>query len=147
AVTSGKWQVARTQTMPPAIMSRVTCHVSPFYWLALSFFALGLMSKPMLVTLPFLLLLLDCWPLGRVTSDKWRGTRFRIPVPQLSSLNHLLLEKLPFCVLSAASCVAAVLAQRQAIEPMDVVPSTLRLDNALISYVIYLVQMVWPEKL
>ena len=92
------------------------------------------MSKPMLVALPFVLLLLDYWPLGRVTSDKWRVTSFRIPVPQLSSLNHLLLEKLPFLLLSAASCVATVLAQREAIKPMLELPLTLRLDNALTSY-------------
>ena len=101
--------------------------------LVLLFFALGLMSKPMLVTLPFVLLLLDYWPLGRVTSDKWRVTRFRIPVPQLSSLNHLLLEKLPFLLLSAASCVATVLAQGSH-QTHDDLPLTLRLDNALISY-------------
>ena len=117
------------------------------YWLALLFFTLGLMSKPMLVTLPFVLLLLDYWPLGRMPSDRWRVTRFRIPVHQLSPLNHLLLEKLPFFVLSAASCAATVLAQRQTIKSVDVLPLTLRLDNALISYVTYLVQTVWPEKL
>ena len=117
------------------------------YWLAVLFFALGLMSKPMLVTLPFVLLLLDYWPLGRVTSDKWRVTRFRIPVPQLSSLNHLLLEKLPFLLLSTASCVATVIAQREAIKSMIVLPFTLRLNNALVSVVTYITQMVWPANL
>jgi tetratricopeptide (TPR) repeat protein len=118
-----------------------------FYGLALLFFALGLMSKPMLVTLPFVLLLLDYWPFGRVTSDKWRVTRFRIPVPQLSSLNHLLLEKLPFLLLSAASCVATILAQREAIKSMIVLPLTLRFGNALVSCVTYIVQTVWPDNL
>ena len=118
-----------------------------FYGLALLFFALGLMSKPMLVTLPFVLLLLDYWPFGRVTSDKWRVTRFRIPVPQLSSLNHLLLEKLPFLLLSTASCVATVLAQREALKSMIVLPLTLRFGNALVSCVTYIVQMVWPDNL
>jgi tetratricopeptide (TPR) repeat protein len=117
------------------------------YWLAVLFFALGLMSKPMLVTLPFVLLLLDYWPLGRVTSDKWRVTRFLIPVPQLSSLNHLLLEKLPFLLLSTASCVATVIAQREAIKSMIVLPFTLRLNNALVSVVTYITQMVWPANL
>ena len=117
------------------------------YWLAVLFFALGLMSKPMLVTLPFVLLLLDYWPLGRVTSDKWRVTRFRIPVPQLSSLNHLLLEKLPFLLLSTASCVATVIAQREAIKSMIVLPFTLRLNNALVSVVTYITQLVWPANL
>src|SRR5208282_2580679 len=74
------------------------------YLLALLFFALGLMSKPMLVTLPFVLLLLDVWPLGRVTGGGWRVTRWGFPIPQLllaiyrsSTLNYqlstLLLEK------------------------------------------------------
>ena len=147
-VTNGARQRTSTTAATAAPESSlVTRHPSLFYGLALLFFALGLMSKPMLVALPFLLLLLDYWPLGRVTSDKWRVTRFRIPVPQLSSLNHLLLEKLPFFVLSAASCVATVLAQRQTIKLMNVLPLTLRMDNALISYVTYIVQMIWPEKL
>ena len=60
-VTSGKWQVTRNASF----MSRFTCHVSPYYFLALLFFACGLMSKPMVVTLPFVLLLLDFWPLNR----------------------------------------------------------------------------------
>ena len=59
-VTGDKWQVTRTGNRPLSRrhVSRVT-----FYWLALIFFALGLMSKPMLVTLPFVMLLLDFWPL------------------------------------------------------------------------------------
>ena len=63
-VTSDMCQVTRTNT----ISSPVTCHPSRFYWLALLFFALGLMSKPMLVTVPFVLLLLDWWPLQRFLS-------------------------------------------------------------------------------
>ena len=67
-VTSGKWRVTW-------IRRRVARHPSPvtvLFALALLFFALGLMSKPMLVTWPFVLLLLDYWPLERMTSDKWR---------------------------------------------------------------------------
>ena len=60
-----------------------------FYGLALVFFALGLMSKPMLVTVPFVLLLLDFWPMGRVAGDGWRVTRFRIPVPDNSQLSAI----------------------------------------------------------
>ena len=52
-------------TVPASILSRVTCHASLFYSLVLLFFALGLMCKPMLVTLPLVLLLLDYWPLDR----------------------------------------------------------------------------------
>jgi tetratricopeptide (TPR) repeat protein len=116
------------------------------------------MSKPMLVTVPFVLLLLDWWPLGRVTGDQpslrsfgpageWRVTRFQNPVSQLSSFNHLLLEKLPFFLLSAASCVVTILAQREAIKSMIVLPLTLRFSNTLIAYVIYIAQTVWPDNL
>jgi tetratricopeptide (TPR) repeat protein len=117
------------------------------YGLALLFFALGLMSKPMLVTLPFVLLLLDYWPLGRVTSDKWRVTRIQIPVPELSTVSRLVWEKLPFVLLSTASCVATIIAQRETIKSMNVLPFTLRLNNALISIVTYIMQMVWPANL
>ena len=111
------------------------------YCLGLLFFALGLMSKPMLVTVPFLLLLLDYWPLNR----------FGLPAPNTrpaaGQIFRLVLEKLPFLVLGLASCVVTVLAQKQAIKTMDVLPSTFRLENALISYVTYLVQTIWPENL
>jgi tetratricopeptide (TPR) repeat protein len=102
------------------------------YSLALFFFALGLMSKPMLVTVPFVLLLLDYWPLRRF---------------EVSTFRRLALEKAPFLVLSAASCVATVLAQREAIKSMIALPLNLRFGNALISFVTYLVQMVWPANL
>ena len=158
-VTSDKWQVTGKGVATAAPdASHVTRHTSLFYGLALLFFALGLMSKPMLVTVPFVLLLLDWWPLGRVASDqpslrsfgpagKWRVTRIQIPVPQLSSFNHLLLEKLPFFLLIAASCVATVLAQQEVIKSTIVLPPTLRFCNALMAYVTYLVKMVWPDNL
>ena len=110
------------------------------YYLVLLFFALGLMCKPMLVTLPFVLLLLDYWPLGRVT-------RFRIPVPQLSSLNHLLLEKLPLFGLAAASVVVTIFAQTNAIQSFEQTSLPLRVGNAFISYVAYLGWMFWPSGL
>jgi hypothetical protein len=74
-VTGDKWQVTRTAASDRAPgPSRVTCHPSLFYCLVLLCFALGLMCKPMLVSLPLVLLLLDYWPLGRVTGDKWQVT-------------------------------------------------------------------------
>jgi len=76
-----------------AIASPVTRHPSLFYFAALFFFACGLMSKPMVVTLPFVLLLLDFWPLNRIQSAEF-GVR---------SAGALLLEKLPFFVLTIAS--------------------------------------------
>jgi len=117
------------------------------YYLVLLFFALGLLCKPMLVTLPFVLLLLDYWPLGRVTRDQWRVTRFQISVPQRSSLNHLLLEKLPLFGLAVASGVVTIYAQTGAIQSFEQVSLPLRMGNALISYVAYLGQMFWPAGL
>jgi Flp pilus assembly protein TadD len=98
------------------------------YLLVCLLFVLGLMAKPMLVTLPFLLLLLDVWPLGR------RG-RVR--------------EKLPLFVLAAGSSLMTYLAQRGggAVMPLDALPLALRVENALVSYVAYLGKMLWPAGL
>lgn len=103
---------------------------SPFYWLALTFFILGLLSKPMLVTLPFVLLLLDFWPLKRFSI---RRTWLR-----------LFLEKIPFLGLSAAACVATILAQRNATVSFQAFDFSTRLGNALTAYVVYIRQMFYP---
>ena len=109
------------------------------FWFALIFFALGLMSKPMLVTLPFVLLLLDYWPLQRVTGAKWPVTEFL----------RLAGGKIPFFVLTAISCVATFLAQRHggAVMALEQYPFNLRLENALISYGRYLLMAIWPANL
>ncbi|MGA2243228.1 MAG: tetratricopeptide repeat protein [Verrucomicrobiota bacterium] len=123
-----------------------------FYGLALLLFALGLMSKPMVVTLPFVLLLLDYWPLGRVTGGGWRvaGADSRV-APHTSRLtpriSHLLLEKLPLLGLAVASCVVTLFAQHEAMQSSEKVSLPLRLGNAAISYVAYLGQMFWPSGL
>jgi len=103
-----------------------------FYLSVIALFALGLMCKPMLVTLPVVLLLLDYWPLKRV---------------EARDLSGLVLEKLPLLALSAASCVATVVAQREAIQPTGVYSLPLRLANALVTCMVYLGQMVWPAGL
>ena len=117
--------------------SRITHHASRFYWLSFLFFALGLMSKPMLVTLPFVMVLLDIWPLRRISNFKF----------QISNLPPLLLEKIPFFLLTAISCVATVLAQRPAISTLEAVPLALRLENATVSYAAYLAKIIWPAGL
>jgi tetratricopeptide (TPR) repeat protein len=117
------------------------------YFLVLLCFALGLMCKPMLVTLPLVLLLLDYWPLGRVMGGGWRVTRSGVQVHQLSTLNHLLYEKLPLFGLAVASGVVTIFAQARAIQPFDKISLPLRLENALISYVVYMGQMFWPRNL
>jgi hypothetical protein len=110
------------------------------------FFALGLMAKPMLVTLPLVLLLLDYWPLGRMTSAGtsaagagWSGGS-SFPV-------RLLLEKVPLLLLAAASCAATVRAQGEAVLSRELLPLGSRMSNALVSYVAYLGQSFYPLRL
>ena len=114
--------------------------VQPLTGLVLLFFALGLMCKPMLVTLPFVLLLLDYWPLNRVATVTDRRNHFPIP-------RRLILEKLPLFGLAAASCVVTLFAQTEAIQSFEHISLPLRVGNALISYVAYLGQMFWPSGL
>jgi len=101
-------------------------------------FALGLMSKPMLVTLPFVLLLLDYWPLRRIADQRSH------PGHQLV---RLLVEKIPFIALSAVSSVVTFVAQRGALGWTEQLPMLPRVNNALVSYVIYVRQMFWPANL
>jgi tetratricopeptide (TPR) repeat protein len=100
--------------------------------------ALGLMSKPMLVTLPFVLLLLDYWPLGRFETKRANSGR---------RLSQLVLEKIPLIALSAVSSIVTFLAQRGAIGWTEQLPVSTRISNALVAYVIYIRQMFWPAGL
>ncbi len=112
-------------------------------------FALGLMAKPMLVTLPFVLLLLDYWPLGRMTQPANRASSntAKAPSGQRVSLGRLAVEKAPLFMLSAASCVATSLAQQSAIASADVIAIPSRVANAMVAYVTYLVQSCYPAGL
>ncbi len=101
-------------------------------------FAFSLMSKPMLVTLPFLLLLLDYWPLSRIR-DPSSDIRRR--------LLTLVVEKIPLIALSAVSSVVTFLAQRGAVGWTEQLPVLARINNAVVSYVAYIWQMLWPVKL
>jgi Flp pilus assembly protein TadD len=117
---------------------------SPPYLLALVFFALGLMSKPMVVTLPFVLLLLDYWPLSRGERAEAREQQGF----QFTAFRRLALEKLPFFLMSAAACVVTYLAQRAtAVATLREHPLGLRLGNAVIAYVRYLFMTFWPVDL
>jgi hypothetical protein len=100
-------------------------------------FALGLLAKPMLVTLPVVLLLLDVWPLGRVRADAslWR------------SAPRLVAEKVPLFLLSAASSAATLIAQDRAFSTVDALPLATRLAHAAVAYGWYLEKTFWPAGL
>ncbi|HYA25199.1 MAG TPA: tetratricopeptide repeat protein, partial [Terriglobales bacterium] len=109
-------------------------------------FVLGLASKPMVVTLPFVLLLLDYWPLQRISGVTKPPSVY--PVPQVR-FSRLLLEKLPLLVLSAASSAVTIYAQRTggSIKSLTQVPLAVRVKNAIWAYAQYLWKTVWPVKL
>jgi protein O-mannosyl-transferase len=101
-------------------------------------FAFGLMAKPMLVTLPFVLLLLDYWPLGRFEARRSNTVR---------QLKRLVLEKIPLITLSAVSSIVTFLAQRGAIGWTEQLPMSERISNAFVACVVYVRQMFWPARL
>ena len=107
----------------------------PDYCLMIFLFTLGLMCKPMLVTLPVVLLLLDYWPLKRLSEFG----------PQV--FFRLVAEKIPLLALAAASCALTFFAQAEAIKSFDQISLPLRAGNAVISYATYLGQMFWPSNL
>ena len=96
-------------------------------------FTCGLLAKPMLVTVPFVLLLLDYWPLQRIIDAR--------------SFRKVVIEKIPLLALSAASSVATVIAQTRHLEEIEAFPFTWRINNALVSYLTYIGQMFWPTHL
>lgn len=113
-------------------------------------FALALAAKPMVVTFPFILLLLDYWPLQRIKGhgikDGQSGSD-TLSLPQFPAL-RLLTEKLPLFALSVASCAVTVVAQhRVAMKTIEAFPLRDRVVNALFSYVIYLWKFIWPVHL
>jgi len=118
------------------------------YILTFFIYGLGLMAKPMLVTLPFVLLLLDYWPLNRFQT----GTSHvdsPISSQTKSSLIALVWEKLPLFALAAVSSVATFVVQQRggAVKSVEVFPMAIRIANALLSYVFYVKKMVWPQGL
>ncbi len=203
AVTSDEWRVTGHRgpgDKAEVFTSPVTRHPSLFYWLAVVFFALGLMAKAMLVTVPFVLLLLDYWPLRRIAEcgvrsaespsphplyepgniehrtsniehpmkaeDRKRpphqpslrsyGPTGPSPLPQggegargTSAFQRLLVEKIPFFVLSAASCAATYVVQHQSGAVSDLARQSWsdRIATCFISYARYLGKTFWPVNL
>jgi tetratricopeptide (TPR) repeat protein len=118
------------------------------YLTVASCLALGLMSKPMLVTVPFVLLLLDYWPLNRIRGQKSAVTGQKTQVSgQWSVVSGLVMEKIPLLALCVASCIATLLVKHYAKTSIDQLPLTWRLSNAVVSYVAYIWQMFWPTQL
>jgi protein O-mannosyl-transferase len=137
----------------------ITDHRLLFYFLSLFLFALGLLSKPTVVTWPFVMLLLDYWPLGRMQNAEARDThpaarntphvsRFPFPVSRITLL-PLLVEKIPFFVLAGLVSVVTFVVQQRGgnITTGDILPLGPRVANALISYCRYLEKLVWPTHL
>jgi tetratricopeptide (TPR) repeat protein len=103
-----------------------------WYLATLCFFSLGLLSKPSVITLPLVLLLLDYWPLQRFNS---------------STVRRLFIEKIPLLLLSLACCVPTLLAERTGIKSLEHYPLSLRIENAIVSYVIQIERMIYPANL
>src|SRR5580704_10167611 len=101
------------------------------YLVVVFLFVCGLMSKPMLVTLPFVLLLLDYWPLARIKGQ----------------FGKRVLEKIPLIALSAVSSIITFLVQKGAVGRAEDLPILERINNAVVSYVLYIWQMLWPVNL
>jgi len=125
------------------------------YLLALLFFTLGLLSKPMLVTLPFVLLLLDYWPFGRF---QFRGLRADLKshnskpldkADQKSIVLGLIREKVPFFVLCGISCILTIVGAQKtgAVLPLESYTLGSRMANVSLSYVRYIEKMFWPRHL
>ena len=118
------------------------------YFLTLFSFILGLMSKPMLVTLPLVMLMLDYWPLDRFRNKEQCGGLCRL-FGSGSTRRELVQEKIPFFACSLVSSVITMIAQHSggAIKSVDAIPFVFRIKNALITYVTYLGKTLWPHDL
>ena len=122
------------------------------YMAVVAAFALGLMAKPMLVTLPCVLLLLDYWPLRRTKPTQSAGNNSPeghgpLGTGNRKALFSLVLEKIPFFILAAASATATFIAQKGAIQPVELLSLKARITNSLVSYASYIAKMFWPKGL
>lgn len=114
------------------------------YLVLVLLFILGLASKPMVITLPFVLMLLDYWLLRRI--ENWSEPSAAFPVPQLR-LSRLVLEKLPLLALSAGSAIITIVAQAGSVVPTQTLPIGVRLETAFYAYGIYLWKALSPAHL
>lgn len=135
---------------PPGLPRRSLAHKILRYLPIFLFLALGLMAKPMLVTLPFVLLLLDYWPLRRFPSQAQQNSKSN-PAPAsflpARSRTAPLLEKVPLLLLVACSAVITMFAQTRSLMSLERYPFDTRLSNALVAYMDYLGWTFWPRNL
>ena len=126
------------------------------YFLVLLFFVLGLMAKPMLVTLPFVLLLLDYWPLRRFQEikpdHKIQSEEVKKPADpeyKWSLIYPLLWEKVPLFALAILSSIVTYIAQQNTgyVQSFEIFPMSVRIGNAFVSYITYIGKMIWPTNL
>ncbi len=117
------------------------------YLLVAALFAAGLMAKPMVITLPLVLLLLDYWPLDRTPLDGVRSGLASANGVRRVAFSSLLLEKIPLLFLSAASAWVTLKAQRPAVRTFAELPLAIRIENAVVAYGLYLWKMLWPARL
>ena len=112
------------------------------YLLVAALFAAGLMAKPMVITLPFVLLLLDYWPLARMQNAPVSSNAAR-----QYPLSKLILEKAPLLLLTVASALITLKAQHNAVRSFEEFPLPIRIENAIVAYGSYLWKTVWPARL
>jgi tetratricopeptide (TPR) repeat protein len=117
---------------PPVPTLRCSDAPALYYFLSFFLFALGLLSKPMVVTLPCVLLLVDFWPLRRLPGTK---------------ISRLVGEKIPFFALTIAVCIITCLVQKGAASSLQELPLMSRLANASLAYFGYLLKTFWPANL
>lgn len=131
-------------------------HRTSLYFLALFVFILGLLSKPMLITLPFVLLLMDYWPLNRIKLEAqpagkgWMAGVIDSLLEQKDVLKRLISEKVPFFLLACVNAYLALLSlENSPITEVSTkfVPMSLRFENAPVSYFVYIYKMIWPSTL
>jgi len=119
-----------------AYFQYVRSRLKRWYLLTLFLFALGLMAKSMLVTLPFVLLLLDYWPLERLTGNP-------------TQIRRIIFEKIPFFILSAIFSIITFLVMQSTgnVFSLNVLPLNIRIINITVSYAMYIRKMIWPNQL
>ena len=155
-VESIAWTAERKNTLSTFFWMLSICSYIRFsekkttgrYLILIFMFSLGVMSKAMVVTLPFVLLLLDIWPLNRFQNET-PVDYGKIPPKKYNNAFYLIFEKIPLFIISGLSCYITIMAQQKwnALRTLDSIPLDIRIANAIISYKDYIIKMFWPLNL